>query len=476
MIRRMLFIAMCGVLAACQPAHQYPAIGKKAEVKEDDKPDPDKDLHKMAWVRPTEEVHDVPIVFVADTSAEWSQLPAYWNHFPPGPVFLGMAPMEGLAAVVMSEHHRVIKIKVPRGLPDPTENIPLANRPTQGQWRLGKELFHTPFLKVDGKLYSCNTCHDSRRSFTSGPSSSTGTRFNTQSLINVVYNRRQFWDGRVRTLEETMFQSADDERAMDAEKRLEKGLKHHVWGGFVRAIEKEKRHDEQFRTVFGIERPTQDAAARAIAAYMRTLLSGDSIYNRAEAVRREKKDVKLSAAHFAAVLANENVAAQLRDSIASKTPTRGELPAMLMNGHELFHGRARCARCHTGPLFTDQDFHNIGFDKEESWPLAEKETGRALRVPIGAKETRLVGAFRTPTLRNLIGTSPYFHDGSRKTLADVIEFYDRGVLPESPYVASALKDGIVPQNLRLTTEEKQALLIYLRALQGQPMEPMLIEP
>src|SRR5207249_2305953 len=155
---------------------------------------------------------------------------------------------------------------------------------------------------------------------------------------------------------------------------------------------------------------TQDTVAQALATYMRTILSGDSLYDRADRIRRERKSTSLTAEHFRDALDDQTAQTFLDDD--GKKRTRAELPALFARGHELFHGKARCATCHPGPLFTDHDYHNVGYPGDEGDPPMGKETGRAAHVPIGLKERRLIGAFRTPTLRNLARTDPYFHNGS----------------------------------------------------------------
>ena len=157
--------------------------------------------------------------------------------------------------------------------------------------------------------------------------------------------------------------------------------------------------------------------------------------------------------------------------------------ALLHKGHELFHGKAGCVTCHHGPLFTDHDYHNIGYPGKDGAPDVGVETGRSVQVPVGLKEWRLVGAFRTPSLRNLARTAPYFHDGSHATLRIVVEFYNGGVQP-SFHLAAPLKDAILPGRLdekdtrppppHLTDAEKEALVIYLRSLQGGPVDAVLL--
>lgn len=473
MLRCSLLLLCICLFAGCQKAQQYPPLGKKVEVKEEKITENESMLREWSWVEPAA-VRDTPIVFVAEGNAEWATLKKYWNEPPPAlglpTIHIGFAPLEIAASWAMVEQSTVVKIKVPRGLPDPTPHVPAANPPSLGKWRLGKALFNMTIAKSLKRNYSCATCHDPRRAFGEDPSNPAGTKRSVPSLLNVVYNRRQFWDGRVETLEETVVRSLDDERGVSAEKALERGLEQHVWGNWVRELVKKKDKDlsQQFAQAFGVEHPTQGAVAQALATYMRTLLSGDSLFDQATEAR-QTKDLEKSAALFASLLKDEHTAQTLRDSYTSELPKRDELAALWAKGHELFHGTARCAQCHKGPLLTDQDFHNIGCDPAENW----KTSGRAVQLPPGLKEAKYMGAFRTPTLRNLKGKHAYFHDGSKSTLYDVVDFYDHGVMPLNPYVSPLLKNGVDVRFLVLNKQEKMSLVVYLRSMEGQPLDPVL---
>lgn len=464
------------ILASCQRAQQYSSPAKSPRV-ELEKTKVAELSPRLSWIAPLERA-DLPIQFVSEASPEWQQLPAYWTHYPPIRPYLAQPPLAALAALVVANEHAAIKVKVPRGLPDPTPHFPSSNPPTYGKWRLGKELFNTRLLRAGASEFSCASCHLPQSGFTEDHGRTAGGKYNTLSLVNVAYNRRQFWDGRVQTLEETLVRSLEDEgNQTDTESRT-KALHQHIWGGFVRSLvdQKDEQLNARFDLVFGVPQPTQDTVAQALATYLRTLLSGDSLFDRADKLRRDQKATALSAEHFRALVADETTANVLLDGLKGK-PGRDALPALAAKGHDLFHGRARCVLCHHGPLFTDQDYHNVGYLKREDDAVDEgqpqgKETGRAVHTPIGLKESRLVGAFRTPTLRNLARTAPYFHDGSQRTLSYVVQFYDDGVQP-TPHLAKALKDGEREQRLRLSQEEMDALVIFLRTLEGRPIEAIL---
>ena len=145
-----------------------------------------------------------------------------------------------------------------------------------------------------------------------------GGKVNTLSLLNVAYNRRQFWDGRVETPgRNASAASCDDVGTAD------KALQQHIWGGFVRALGADERLSAEFKLVFGVDQPTQNSASQALATYLRTLLSGDSLHDQADTIRREQNAPSLSAEHFScAVLKDEASAATAAIRIDSKTPTR----------------------------------------------------------------------------------------------------------------------------------------------------------
>lgn len=176
-----------------------------------------------------------------------------------------------------------------------------------------------------------------------------------------------------------------------------------------------REYKHRFVAVFG-EEPAVTNVAKAIAAFLRTLLSANSPFDRFEHGEEEA------------------------------------LSAEARRGLDLFRGKANCVACHFGPTFSDEQFHNSGV----AW-----RNGRFLdqgRFAVsGRPEER--GAFKTPTLREVARTGPYMHDGSLATLEDVIEFYDRGG-SRNPHLDPEIRP------LSLTVEEKRALVAFLRSLSG----------
>ncbi len=474
-LRGVLLAGLVTLLAvgprASERAGRYPAAGR-AKIQAPG-PDDRKAGPPPHWARlPVEPRPDVPLEFVPAAEKEWAALPGFWNPFPPPAAgmrtaHLGLPPLSAVAAMALADAQQVIKIKVPLGLPDPRPLIPAANPPTHGRWKLGKKVFFERVLQAGGDYYACATCHRPEHGFAQPrPRPIDGVR-NTSGLINVVFNRHQFWDGRAQYLEEVIVASLDDERPADASPPgRERPQVTHRWGGLVQSLDKNEAYRAEFRQVFGIAKPTQDAIAKAVATYMRTILSGDAVFDRAEAERQRKGAQALTADHFLAVLDDAAV-----KRLGGEKLTKAEAGRLLARGAEVFHGRAGCAACHRGPLFTDHDFHNIGFGDPDVGPPGQ-ETGRFARVPVGLKETRLIGAHRTPSLRALPRTNPYFHHGKGSTLRQVVQFYNRGIEP-SPALALPLRAGDMEQVLNLEVEEIDALVLFLQSLDGSPVDPVV---
>jgi cytochrome c peroxidase len=468
MMRRLLAMAGLGVLiisAACERAQRYPASIAKPSAKED-KPTAEP---IWSWLPPAA-TPDLPIIFIAQSDPEWAKLSRFWNHFPPpgaGLVRVGQHPLASAASFVALAHTEKIKIKVPRGLPDPTPHIPPANPPTEKKWKLGRQIFFERKLMSGADRFACATCHQPEHGFAEERGLALGGIRNTPALINAVYHRQQYWDGRATALEETLVRTLQDELQPFEKNPDRLGTVTHRWGGLVNELDRDPDYHLRFTQVFGIPRVTQDAVARALATYMRTILVGDSLYDRAEDERRRAKAAELGAEHFLAVL-NEATAKALPVEDAAKK----DVAQRLENGHAVFQTKG-CASCHPAPLFTDGDFHNVGIAESARPPIAGQEMGRFAHVPIGLKEARLIGAFKTPTLRGVTRTAPYFHDGSYLDLHAVVDYFDRNV-SFNDSLASPLRgdDGGHAKVLHLSAADVQDLLLFLHALDGAP-DPIL---
>jgi cytochrome c peroxidase len=428
-------------------------------------------------------------------------LPQFWNET----TEKAINPKSGREVT-----RKAVVIKVPLGLtsnpPVPTEN-PL----TVARWTLGKQLYFDGILSSDGSI-SCASCHDPRRGYTDRSPFSIGIRglkggMSAPTVFNSGYNPLQFWDGRALSLEDQaqgpvmnpveMFSGED-----------------HAWNSAVLRVRRQEKYVRQFRAVFGTD-PTRDSIAKAIASYERTVLSGSSIHDRAELAMRQRAEdegtgkFEFKARDYETVL---KAAFDARDTAAltalgldaeKDAPKVPAVAKSLNDGRALFFGKARCNSCHVGDNYTDYQFHNLGVGVKEG-QLPADTLGRFAILPTGHKNPELIGAFKTPTLRHLLGTAPYMHNGSERTLEEVVEFYDRGGnahefldpkmrdyeaekayelsrLQKTPYQGPEVKlfgkdqRPIVPLKLNLTPQEKHDLVLFLRALQGDPADPIVAD-
>lgn len=322
----------------------------------------------------------------------------------------------GVAAVGLLAifHARVVGDEtrpiVPLGL-DLYRPVPEDNPLTPARIALGRRLFRERRLSRDASL-ACADCHDPRRAFTSTRrgASRIGDAVvsrDVPTLVNRAWGSRFFWDGRAATLEAQALQPILN--------RHEMGLT----AEGVLAVVRVPFYRSRFVAAFGAE-PTTQHVARALATYVRTIVAGNSAYDR-----------EISG----------------RGSPLSDAARRGL---------RLFTGRAGCTGCHLGPNLTDEKFHNTGVAWRSGSPV---DSGRALVT--GLQEDR--GAFKTPTLRQVAVTPPYMHDGSFQTLASVIEHYDRGGHP-NPFLDSSLRP------LRLSTGDRRDLVAFLGSLTGEVRE------
>lgn len=334
-------------------------------------------------------------------------------------------------------------------LPQPTLGlppvpIPRDNPQTPEKVALGRALFDDRRLSADGQV-SCATCHQADRAFTDGRTLAqgvaqrVGTR-NTPTLINSAYFTSLFWDGRRQSLEE---QAADP-----LVNPAEHGLGNH--DEVLATVRADAKYAAGFRAAFGVspESIGIDHVVKALAAFERTLVAGDSPFDR---YRYGGDPAALSDAE--------------------------------VRGLELFEGRARCTACHTlgkeYALLTDHEFHTIGIGQERVQPRLADRTTRLVRLSPAERDRSItsdpevselgrfavtlkpgdIGRFRTPTLRNVALTAPYMHDGSVPTLAEAVEreVYYRGLEAGRPLV--------------LTPREKADLVAFLEALTSRGLSP-----
>ena len=331
----------------------------------------------------------------------------YWWWGVVGMLVVVAVQFAGLQSAAAEPESAVALPKAPLGLPPlpPTPDNPM----TAEKVELGKLLYFDNRVSKDGTV-SCATCHDPKMAWAQHTPTSEGISHqkggrNSPTVINAAYATSQFWDGRAKTLEE--------QATGPVENPIEMG---HTMEAVVDAFSKVPEYQERFKKVFGTG-VTKDGFAKAIAAFERTVLSGDSPYD-----------------HF----------------------TQGDQSALTdaqKHGWELF--RDNCSTCHTPPLFSNYKFFNagVGMDKPNPDEGRKKVTG---------KDSDL-GKFRVPSLRNVADTFPYFHDGSATKLEDAVALMVNGG-KDNPNLSEMLK------SVRETTfgeKDRQDLVEFLKALSGK---------
>ena len=299
------------------------------------------------------------------------------------------------------------QVKPPLGLPP--FSWPSQNPYSAAKVELGRFLYFDKRLSADETL-SCASCHDPQFAFTDGAAVSTGIRKqkgnrSAPTIINRAYTLAQFWDGRAATLEE----QAKGPMANP----IEMGNTHEA---LVGRLQKVPGYRPMFAKAFGSEEINIDRVAMAIASFERTLLSGNSPYDRYKAGNKQ-----------------------------ALTPAQ-------VRGMSVFFDKAKCDKCHEGANFTLNAYANLGVGSDKPDP----DVGRFAVT----KDPRDWGVFKTPTLREIEHTAPYMHDGSLKTLDEVVEFYDKGGIKNKN-----LDENIRP--LHLTAREKSDLVEFLRSLSGE---------
>ena len=295
---------------------------------------------------------------------------------------------------------------LPTAIPQPAANLNYASKIT-----LGKQLYFDGRLSKNNAI-SCAFCHNPVAGFADPNQTSIGVggkRGGRQAptVYNTAFNPFQFWDGRAGSLEEQAIGPIHNP--------IEMAETHE---NVVKKLSQIKGYQAQFQAAFGTGVSIQ-GIGEAIAAYERTVISTNSAFDKY-------------------ILGD----AKAMDDSAKR-------------GMTIFKDKGRCIACHNGSNFTDNRFHNTGVP--QVGPLKE-DLGR-YNVTFLEKDKR---AFKTPTLRSVIESAPYMHDGAFKTLEEVVNFYDKGGNAH-PQVSPLIKP------LGLTKEEKTDLVSFLKALTGEPI-------
>ena len=323
----------------------------------------------------------------------------------------------GDTLVLRAGHPSLAKWLLSEVVPSPEDN-----RLTPERAALGKMLFFDPRLSGTGQS-TCASCHFPERGWADGFPKS--VRFMggvmtraSPTIINLGYNTIFLWDGRSPTLEHQAVNGASPTGSINA------GPAKPTDG--IANIQKTRAYVEAFERAYPGEGVTPQTIAKALASFQRTVVSRDSPFDQ-----------------------------WVRGKADALTPQQ-------VKGLRVFVDpqKGNCASCHAAPNFTDNGFHNIGL---KSFADEKPDPGRYNQRPVALMK----GAFKTPTLRDIAQTAPYFHDGSARTLAEVVEHYSNG---------GEVKTNLSPsmKTLSLNAEDKEALVAFMRALSTPP--PVFVYP
>jgi cytochrome c peroxidase len=292
---------------------------------------------------------------------------------------------------------------------------------------------------------SCASCHSPEAGYAKetqfgvGVGGQTGNR-NSPVAYNRILSSTQFWDGRAATLEE--------QAKGPIANPIEMSNTHDVCVSCLNGIEGYKL---QFAKVFPDEGLTIDTVAKAIASFERALVTGPSSWDYYEELKNFQNAYKDDIADLKA-LEQDDPALFEQYTKLKKAADEHPLDDSARRGGELFFAdKSGCTACHVGANFTDEKYHNIGV----GMAAAEPDLGRFMVT----KDEKERGAFKTPTVRNVSLTAPYMHDGSQKTLEEVVEWYNKGGHPNQ-WLDAKIKP------LNLSAEEKADLVAFMKALTG----------
>ena len=296
----------------------------------------------------------------------------------------------------------ISKWMIPKEIPAPKDNLSSPQRV-----ELGKLLYFDKRLSVSKEI-SCASCHDPKKGWSDGVAKAVGIHGrkgarNSPTILNTAFQKHQFWDGRAKSLEEQALgpMQADVEMGMKLDEVLD-------------VVKSKQGYVELFKKAYPDEKLTIKTIAKAIAAFERTVISQESPFD-------------------LFIKGNTNA-----------------ISADAAMGFSLFKGKASCTTCHDGFNFTDGSFHNIG--------LGDGDIGRqALKM----KRKAWKGAMKTPTLRDVTKSGPYFHDGSVHTLQESIAICGNGGrYPQTEGKSMDIK------NRNLTIKEIEQINEFLKTLEG----------
>ena len=307
----------------------------------------------------------------------------------------------------------------------PLQNIeyPQSNPFSQLKQELGRQLFFDPILSGEGDI-ACVSCHNPETGWSDSLQVSLGHesrkgRRNSMTILNAAYHDTYFWDGRAASLEEQALMPIQDSMEMNGDMEI-----------ILTRLNSSADYRKAFRDIMGVDSISQNEVAKVLATFERSVISGQSRFDQFWSGEYD----------------------QLNDQE--------------LLGLHLFRTKAKCMNCHHGPLFSDQQFHNDGF-------TFFGRPGEDLGRYVITKDTLQLGAFKTPSLREVARTAPYMHTGTMPDLNEVMDMYNRGMPQPIPRNVLKNHEGPIPESspllspLGLTEEEKQAVIAFLGALTSE---------
>lgn len=307
-----------------------------------------------------------------------------------------------LASCHKEDLNPMLNVQVPNGFPQPVYQFE-GNQPTQKGFDLGKKLFYDPGLSADATV-SCGTCHQQFAGFANldhatshGVDNCFGTR-NAPVLFNLIWKDNFFLDGGAKNIEVSPLNALTNQCEMAND-----------IPSILSYLKSKPDYQHDFYSAFGSSEINSQKMLQALAQFMGMMVSANSKYDQVKAGKTSFTEQE-------------------------------------QNGYLVF--QQKCASCHKEPLFTDNSFRNNGLD------IISADTGRARITTLSSDFAK----FKVPTLRNIEVSRPYMHDGRFKTLEEVLNHYQSGILL-NPNLDEQLKNG-----LSLSNKDKANIILFLKTL------------
>jgi cytochrome c peroxidase len=339
-------------------------------------------------------------------------------------------------------NHTKLTVELPLGLKKAAANIQglQANPMTRAKIELGRQLYFDTRLSSDNTI-SCSSCHSVDQGFSAttqfgvGVNGQTGNR-NSPISYNRIVSGPQFWDGRAGSLE--------DQAIGPIANPIEMGNTHQ---NVVKMLKSNKVYKMQFETIFH-DAVSIENVGKAIAAFERGIVTGPSPFDYYDVVAKFEKQF----ADELEFLAEDDADTFAKYQAMKRKSNANPMSESAQRGYQLFFSKeVNCAQCHSGANLSDEKYHNLGVGMASEKP----DLGRFAVTGNEADK----GAFKTPTIRNVVFSPPYMHDGSQKTLKEVVQWYNRGG-HANPHLSENVK------KLNLTEQQVDDLVEFMKACTG----------